>query len=257
MMRIQILYEDREKVILYKPAGLATQSAKVTQADAVSELKNYLKGGYVGVVHRLDQPVEGLLLFAKTPAAAKRYSGALQEGTLNKEYLAVCCGSPEGWRATGDADGAGNAGDETAAGSAFTRGHTLVEPAGGGYRLTTCLKKESGKGGAVAVATTAEDPEGKRCVLEIRALQHREDCTLLRVTLLTGRFHQIRAQLSDAGIPLLGDEKYGSPESRETSAKYGVRTVALCADRLTVPGKGGEPEREIEIKPNGTAFAIF
>ncbi len=215
--------------------GLATQSAKVSQADAVSELKNYLKGGYVGVVHRLDQPVEGVLLFAKTPAAAKAYSAALQEGTLNKEYLAVCYGSPSVWKG----------------------GHTLVESVSDGYRLTTYLRKESGPKGAAAVATAADDPEGKKSVLEITVLKSREDCTLLRVKLLTGRFHQIRAQLSDVGLPLLGDEKYGSSESRELSANYGVRTVALCADRLTVPGKDGNPEREIEIKPNGTAFTIF
>ena len=68
-MRCEIIYEDKEVLVIYKPAGLATQTARVGQPDAVSELKNYLaKGGtapYLGIIHRLDQPVEGLLVFAK------------------------------------------------------------------------------------------------------------------------------------------------------------------------------------------------
>ena len=59
-MKTEIVYEDQDILICHKPAGLATQSASVTQPDVVSELKNYLKGAYVGIIHRLDQPVEGL-----------------------------------------------------------------------------------------------------------------------------------------------------------------------------------------------------
>ena len=96
-MRCEIIYEDDEMLTIYKPAGLATQSSSAWQADAVSGLKNYLskKGiSYLGVIHRLDQPVEGLLVFAKTPEAAAKLSKQLQQGTLNKKYLALVSAKP-------------------------------------------------------------------------------------------------------------------------------------------------------------------
>ena len=86
MMKSIIIYEDKEILVIHKPAGIATQTAKLGQADVVSELKNYLKqkgeNTYLAVVHRLDQPVEGLLVFAKTQNAAKKLSADLQNGRL-------------------------------------------------------------------------------------------------------------------------------------------------------------------------------
>ena len=98
-MRCEILYEDETIIVIRKPAGLATQSAKVGEADVVSELKKYLaengaKNPYIGVVHRLDQPVEGLLVFAKTKDAAAGLTKQLSAGTLNKHYYALVCGKP-------------------------------------------------------------------------------------------------------------------------------------------------------------------
>ena len=69
-MRIEILFEDNEILVIYKPAGLASQSASASQPDVVSEVRNYLKTAYVGLVHRLDQPVEGIMVLAKIKAAA-------------------------------------------------------------------------------------------------------------------------------------------------------------------------------------------
>ena len=102
-MRTEILYEDKSIVVVRKPAGLAVQSAGIGQPDVVSELKSYLaklpgavrsgKGEpYLGIVHRLDQPVEGLLVFAKDKKAAAALSKQLTEGALNKHYYAVLCG---------------------------------------------------------------------------------------------------------------------------------------------------------------------
>ena len=93
MMKSIIIYEDKEILVIHKPAGIATQTAKLGQADVVSELKNYLKqkgeNTYLAVVHRLDQPVEGLLVFAKTQNAAKKLSADLQNGRLKKYYHAL------------------------------------------------------------------------------------------------------------------------------------------------------------------------
>jgi len=99
-LRTKIIYEDAQVLVAYKPAGLATQTSKVGQADMVSELKNYLsavqkgKTPYLGVVHRLDQPVEGLLVFAKTKQTAASLTKQLAQGALNKQYYAVICGNP-------------------------------------------------------------------------------------------------------------------------------------------------------------------
>ena len=105
-MKTEILYEDNSILVIRKPAGLAVQSAGIGQADVVSELKSHLaklpdagrpgKGEpYLGIVHRLDQPVEGLLVFAKDKKAAAALSKQLAEGALNKHYYAVLCGYPD------------------------------------------------------------------------------------------------------------------------------------------------------------------
>ncbi len=107
-MKTEILYEDNSILVIRKPAGLAVQSAGIGQPDVVSELKSHLaklpdagsrglgKGEpYLGIVHRLDQPVEGLLVFAKDKKAAAALSKQLAEGALNKHYYAVLCGYPD------------------------------------------------------------------------------------------------------------------------------------------------------------------
>ena len=104
-MRTEILYEDKSIMVVRKPAGLAVQSAGIGQPDVVSELKSYLaklpgagrpgKGEpYLGIVHRLDQPVEGVLIFAKEKKSAAALTKQLSDGTLNKHYYAVLCGYP-------------------------------------------------------------------------------------------------------------------------------------------------------------------
>ena len=93
-MKTEIIYEDANILVCYKPAGLPVQTAKVGQMDMVSELKNYLHSAYLGIIHRLDQPVEGLLVFAKDKKSAAKLSAYLQEGTLNKQYYGVICGKP-------------------------------------------------------------------------------------------------------------------------------------------------------------------
>ena len=94
MHKEQILYEDKDIIVCYKPAGVATQTAKIGQADMVSEVANYLVASgetknkpYVGVVHRLDQPVEGILVFAKNPKAAGLLSRQINENQIEKYYV--------------------------------------------------------------------------------------------------------------------------------------------------------------------------
>ena len=83
-MSLHILYEDEQIIVCYKPAGVPTQTAKLGEQDMVSLLKNYLKGVYLSVIHRLDQPVEGILVFAKTPFATKELNRELTKSGFGK-----------------------------------------------------------------------------------------------------------------------------------------------------------------------------
>ena len=99
-MRTEIIYEDADIFVCYKPAGFATQTASALQADLVSELKNYRKSrgesDYIGLIGRLDQPVEGLMVIAKNPRAAGKLEAAQAKGRIDKYYLALTQGLPKG-----------------------------------------------------------------------------------------------------------------------------------------------------------------
>lgn len=240
-MQTQIVYEDEAVLVIRKLAGLATESAGIGQKDVVSELKNYVakknpgKMPYLGIVHRLDQPVEGLLVFAKTKKVAENLTAQLGKGMLKKEYLAVVCGK-------------------------------VPENTG---RLVDYLAKE--KGMAVvknaadaktekdvdAQAEKAADPQAKKAVLTYTKKAETEKFTLLAVQIETGRFHQIRAQLSHAGFPILGDEKYGSEESKELSREKKIRFTALCAASLSFRHPVTGKTMAFTQTPQNPAFADF
>lgn len=224
-MQTQIVYEDEAVLVIRKPAGLATESAGIGQKDVVSELKNYVakknpgKMPYLGVVHRLDQPVEGLLVFAKTKKAAENLTAQLGKGTLKKEYLAVVSGK-------------------------------VPENTG---RLVDYLAKEKG----MAVVKDTADAQAKKAVLTYTKKAETEELTLLAVQIETGRFHQIRAQLSHAGFPILGDEKYGSEESKELSREKKIRFTALCAASLSFRHPVTGKFMAFTQAPQNPAFADF
>ena len=240
-MQTQIVYEDEAVLVIRKPAGLATESAGIGQKDVVSELKNYVakknpgKMPYLGVVHRLDQPVEGLLVFAKTKKAAENLTAQLGKGTLKKEYLAVVCGK-------------------------------VPENTG---RLVDYLAKEKGmavvKNAADAKtekdadvqSEKAADQQAKKAVLSYTKKAETKELTLLAVQIETGRFHQIRVQLSHAGFPILGDEKYGSEESKELSREKKIRFTALCAASLIFRHPVTGKTMAFTQAPQNPAFADF
>lgn len=198
---MNILFEDSEIIVCHKEAGLAVESFLIGKPDLVSQLKSHLRGGYLGVVHRLDMPVEGLLLFAKTKAAAATLSKNLSDGTLGKDYLALVYGKPDK--------------DEG----------TLTD--------YLAVKKLPGKSGKIASVSTSNDPEAKKAVLNYKVLGSRDNLSLLDVSIETGRFHQIRVQTSNAGFPIIADQKYGSAEGNAEAAKLGVKNVALFANRIS------------------------
>lgn len=240
-MQTQIVYEDEAVLVIRKPAGLATESAGIGQKDVVSELKNYVakknpgKMPYLGVVHRLDQPVEGLLVFAKTKKAAENLTAQLGKGTLKKEYLAVVCGKvPENTGRLVDY-------------LAKEKGMAVVKDAADAQ-----AKKD-----ADVQSEKAADPQAKKAVLTYTKKAETEKFTLLAVQIETGRFHQIRAQLSHAGFPILGDEKYGSEESKELSREKKIRFTALCAASLSFRHPVTGKIMAFTQAPQNPAFADF
>lgn len=233
-MKCEILYEDSEILVINKPAGLASQSAGVSQPDAVSELKNYLaKAGakpgqpYLGIVHRLDQPVEGILVFAKTPKAAANLTKQLGEGVLNKQYYAVVCGKP------------------------------LAE---NGVLVDYLLKETSGLA-KVVTGKEKQFPQAKYAKLDYKTIKTaavgEQSVSLLDITIETGRFHQIRAQMAHAGYPLLGDRKYGNEVSLSVSREALVANVALCAYRLEIVHPVNGKRMFWEIIPKGKVFSMM
>ena len=242
-MKTRILYEDAQLLIIYKPTGLATQTSQLMQEDVVGELKNYLRSPYIGVIHRLDQPVEGLLVFARDRKTAAALTAQMQDGMVRKEYRAVSYGTP------------GEIWGDLAPGEVTDVGHTRIERMTSGWKLRTFLRKV---GAGVGAAVDASDPEGRESILNLDQVATRDGCTLWKVRLETGRFHQIRLQLSDSGLPLLGDVKYGSDESRRKSDELGVNDgVSLCADYIEVLNPKTKKRLEQRIEPQGKAFSIF
>lgn len=219
---IHIIYEDEDILVCAKPAGLPTQTAKIAAPDLFSELKKYLaeKGKhYLAVIHRLDQPVEGLLVFAKNKAAAGNLNAQLKAGGFGKVYYAVAFNQP---------------------------------PVQEGM-LEDYLIKE----GSMAKIVTAGTTGAKKAVLRYKLLAVEKGRALYEVRPETGRFHQIRAQMAHAGMPLLGDKKYADPAIRMYSGQHGIQNVALCAVTLKlIHPKSGE-EMLFVKKPSGEVFREF
>lgn len=196
---MKILLEDKDQIVVHKPAGLATQTARLGEKDLVSEIKNHLSkeqktaGPYVAVINRLDQPVEGIVLFAKNAKAAAVLTAQMQNGVMQKYYYAAVCGHME-------------------------------QPKD---RLTDYLEKD-GRSNLSKVVSQGS-PTGKKAMLDYEVLTTVGNMQLVRIHLLTGRHHQIRVQFSHKGHPLIGDTKYGSEESIALGRELYVRTPALCA----------------------------
>ena len=221
-MKDRIIYEDTEVLVCKKAAGIAVQTAKFGQQDMVSLLKNYRamkkEEPYIGLVHRLDQPVEGVMVFAKTKQAAANLSGQIREKQANKYYYAVVCGKPKEKQA----------------------------------RLVDYLKKD-GKNNTSFVVPK-ETKGAKRAELLYKVLQQKENKSLLCIDLKTGRHHQIRVQLSHMGCPIYGDSKYaGAIEAMPET----YRPLALCAYKIAFVHPKTKEKMEFQVKPEGEAFSDF
>jgi 23S rRNA pseudouridine1911/1915/1917 synthase len=194
--RLRLLYEDNHCVAAFKPAGLLTvgdRTGDVSLVDLVRDdlRRRYQKPGnvFVGVVHRLDRPVAGVVLFARTSKAASRLAEQFRTGRVSKVYQALVEG-----RVT------------TPAGELVDR---LVKD-----RQTNTVRR-----------VTAPSPQSRQSSLTFRRLKTFRETTLLEIEPRTGRSHQIRVQLAAAGYPIVGDRKYGS--KRPFAEGIALRAVRL------------------------------
>ena len=177
---IPIIYEDNHLLVVIKPVNVPTQQDESGDIDLLSLLKEdiknkYQKPGnvYLGLVHRLDRPAGGVMVFAKTSKSASRLSDQVRTHTMNKHYYAVVRGLPYP--------------------SSGTLQHYLVKDTANN----------------IVTTSTAQNKEAKSAILHYKVKGHHENLSLLEIDLITGRSHQIRVQFSSIGCPLYGDQKYG------------------------------------------------
>lgn len=198
MSKPEILYEDKHLLVVNKPAGLITQPSGTDQDSLECQCKQLLKirdqkpgNVYLHAVHRLDKPVSGIVLFAKTSKALSRLNAALRAKNFQKVYLALAEG-------------------------VFIRPTGILEH----YLIHDDFQ---------ARVAGSSDPKAKLSRLHYRVLKVEELKSLVEVTLETGRYHQIRAQLAAEGHPIVGDTKYGS------QTYLGAGYIALHHCRLSLP----------------------
>ena len=216
---IRVLYLDNHLLAVEKPPNMPTQADDSRDLDLLTACKRYIaeefkKPGdaYLGLVHRLDRPAGGAMVFARTSKAAARLTAAFQGHDLEKIYLAIVRGE-------------------------------ISQPGA----LSDYLAK--GADGMVRVAAPG-DPGAKEARLTYKPAAWAEGLTLVEVSLETGRSHQIRVQLSNAGFPLRGDNRYGGGAPGQQ--------LALWSHRLTIPHPT-RPERLTFVSdpPRSGAWALF
>ena len=182
---MEVIYEDNHIIIVNKKSGEIVQGDKTGDRPLSDIVKDYIKEKYakpgavfLGVVHRLDRPVSGLVVFARTSKALSRLNKMFAEGEVHKTYWAIVAKSPK-------------------LGDFATLEHWLVR------------NEKQNK----SYAYDQEKPNAKKAILKYRVLSQSDNYSLLEVNLMTGRHHQIRCQLAAMGCPIKGDLKYGAPRS--------------------------------------------
>ncbi|OGZ27597.1 MAG: hypothetical protein A2365_01885 [Candidatus Nealsonbacteria bacterium RIFOXYB1_FULL_40_15] len=200
------LYEDNHIIAVFKPAGVLVQEDSSGDESLQKQVKGFLKQKYgkkgnvfLGVLHRIDRPVSGIVLFAKTTKGASRISAQFRAGEIQKTYLVLVSGLPK------DSEG--------------------------------CLKNLLEKRGGKAIISV----KGKESILCYKVLKSNGEYSLLELTPKTGRFHQIRAQLSNMGNPILDDLKYGG------KLFFKNRSIALVASGISFKKAVGGEKVELSI----------
>jgi len=181
---MNILYEDNHIIVVEKKENILVQSDDTKDLDLLTMIKEYLKekynkpgNVYLGLVHRLDRPVGGVMVFAKTSKAASRLSNDVRKRNIKKTYLAIVHGKTKE-----------------------------------NERLVDFISKDNKTNNSYI-----DDKNGKESILEYTLLEYNKenDLSLIKVNLLTGRHHQIRLQMMNNNHPLYGDQRYGLQDKKQ------------------------------------------
>ena len=221
-MKLNILYEDNHIIVVIKPADVLSQAGSMQKEDMVHLLKDYIKtkynkpgNVYLGLVHRLDLNVSGVMVFAKTSKAASRLSEQIRNKEFHKSYLAIVKGKLD---------------------SEFGK-------------YSDYLTKNENK----RQAFITDKQNGKIAELEYEVLEYKEEenISLVKVNLITGRFHQIRCQFAYHNHPLIGDTKYGDTVNNRTFF------IGLYAYQLRFNHPTKKEELIFNKKPDHQNFLSF
>lgn len=216
--KINIIYEDNHLLVVEKPVNIPVQKDSSSDIDLITMLKDYRiqnenkKGdAYIGLVHRLDRPVGGIMVFAKTSKSASRLSDQIRQNKFHKTYYAVVNGRPQNEGTFED------------------------------YLIKNEKENKS-------YVTSKE--KGKYSCLEYKLIDTKDNLSLVKINLITGRPHQIRVQFSNRGYPLIGDSKYGNNPNN--------LNIALFASSITFTHPTTKEELTFNLNlPNRYPFNLF
>jgi len=232
---MEVVYEDNHIIIVSKRSGEIVQGDKTGDEPLSETVKEYIKvkhqkpgNVFLGVVHRLDRPVWGLVVFAKTSKALTRLNNMFRDGEVHKTYWAIV--SKKNHNQGKHKEGAISDGDY----------HTLTD-----WLVRNEKQNKS-------YAYDHEVPKSKKAILKYRTIGKSDNYELLEVNLMTGRHHQIRCQLANMGCPIKGDLKYGAKRSNPDGS------ISLLARRVEfVHPVSKEPICVEAPLPQGTLFEMF
>ena len=183
MNNLKILYEDNHIIVVIKPYNVPVQADSSNDLDMLIIIKNYIKekynkpgNVYLGLVHRLDRPVGGVMVFAKTSKAASRLSEEVRTNKIHKTYLTVV--------------------------------HGILDKKCD--KLINKMSKDEKTHNSYI-----DEKNGKEAVLEYKVIKEEDNLSLLKINLITGRHHQIRLQLSNINHPIYGDQRYGFQDKKQ------------------------------------------
>lgn len=243
MKQLKIIYEDEDILVCHKPSGMATEGARAYNIDLISAARNYLRRSmknkaakipYIATVHRLDQPVEGVVVLAKNKKAATEISAQIKKRTTEKYYYALCYGNI--------LEDKGHLSDYL-----VRKEDSLATVISDKERDSFCNDSYITENGE-KIRTIGGEP--KKAELDFQVVARNEVTTLLRIKLLTGRFHQIRVQLSHYGYPILGEAKYGTEESVNYSNENGIKNICLVSYKFALKHPTTKKRMEFEIIPD-------